>query len=74
MFYTHHHAHTPAQLRAHHANHAIRTHATQAHHAFLYAKVYSCTYCDRKGHLVKFCYDRINTSNDHVWVRKTNTL
>ena len=27
-----------------------------------------------KGHLAKFCYDRINASNDHVWVRKTNTL
>ena len=36
------------------------------HHAFLYGKVCTCTCCGRKGHLAKFCYDRINTSNDHI--------
>ena len=29
----------------------------------LYANVYSCRHCGRMGHLVKFCYDRINISN-----------
>ena len=31
------------------------------------------THCGRKGHLAKFCYDRLNTSNfanKFVWVRK----
>ena len=42
--------------------------------AFINVRVYSCTYCDRKGHLAKFYFDRINASNDHIWVRKTNTL
>ena len=31
------------------------------------------TYCGRKDHLAKYCYDRINASNDHVWVQKINT-
>jgi len=72
--HTHHHAHTPPQPQAHHehsAHHATRTHAThahhaQTHHAFSYANVYSCTNCGRKGHSAKFCYDRINASNDRV--------
>ena len=36
--------------------------------------MYSCTYCGRKDHLVKFYYERINASNDHIWARKTNIL
>ena len=43
----------------------------QHHHAFAYVahhdhtpthkhtKVYTCTHCGRKGHLRKFCYDRL---------------
>ena len=54
--------------------HVSHTHQAHILHAFLYGKVYTCTYCDRKGNLAKFCYDRINASNDPVWVRKTNTL
>ena len=55
--------------------HATRhTHVHHAHtHDTMYAHVYTCTHCERKGHLVKFCYDRINVSNfanKFVWVRK----
>ena len=40
-------------------------------HTFIYARVYTCTYCGCKGHLTKFCYDRLNISNfanKNVWV------
>jgi len=60
-----HHVHTYTQ----HAHHAHNT-----HHSFMYANVYSCTYCDRKGHLAKFCYDRLNIANNHVCVHKTNFI
>ena len=47
---------------------------THAHtHDSMYASVYTCTHCGRKGHLGKFCYDRIhalNFASNHVWVRK----
>jgi len=71
--------HMLTQSNSHHATYTIHAHVSHAHHAythhaFHYGKVYTCTYCGRKGHLVKFCYDRINTSNDHIWVRKTNIL
>jgi len=39
----------------------------------MYAHVYTCTHCGRTGHLVKFCYDRINNlnfTNKFVWIRK----
>ena len=42
-------------------------------HDSIYAHVYTCTHCGRKGHLTKFCYDRISVSNfvnKFVWVRK----
>jgi len=29
----------------------------------MYAHVYTCTHCGRKGHLAKFCYDKINILN-----------
>ena len=52
------------------------------HHAYAYVarhdhtlthkhpKVYKCTHCGRKGHLAKFCYDKINALNfaKNVWV------
>ena len=57
-----------------HAHHTWHTHAHHAHtHDSMYAHVYSCTHCGRKGHLAKFCYDRIhisNFANKFVWVRK----
>ena len=29
------------------------------HHAHMYAKVHKCTICGRKGHVAKFCFDRV---------------
>jgi len=74
-----HASHADTQSHSHHATRTIHAHVSHAHHAlthhaFLYGKVYTCTYYDRKGHLVKFCYDRINASNNHIWVQKTNIL
>ena len=54
------HAHKPRHTHAPHVN-------------TIYAHVYTCTHCGRKGHLVKFCYDRVhdvNLTNKFVWVRK----
>ena len=61
------HAHKPRHTHAHHAH----THDT------MYAHVYTCTHCESKGHLTKFCYDRLNTSNfvnKFVCVRKGANL
>jgi len=73
---------THAQSHAHHAHyapytknvHTTHAHYARSHHIFLYAKVYTCTNWGLKGHLTKFSYDKLNASNSHVWVRKTNTL
>jgi len=47
--------HTPHM----HAHPSWHTHAYHAHtHDSMYANVYTCTHCGRKGHLAKFCYDR----------------
>ena len=57
------HVHPSRHIRAHHAH----THDT------INANVYTCTHCNRKGHLAKFCYDKINDLNftsKNVWVRK----
>ena len=70
VFHTQHHAYTRGQHT--HAHHAHNAH--HAHHAFMYAKLYSCTYYGRKGHLAKFYYDKLNISNSYIWVRKTNIL
>ena len=69
--------HTPKSqyLHTHHARHTTHTkhvHTPYSHHAFKYGRVYLCTYCGRKGHLAKFCFDRINTSNDHIWFLNAN--
>ena len=45
----HMHAHKPGHTHAHHAH----------THDYMYANVYTCIHCGRKGHLAKFCYDRI---------------
>ena len=37
----------------------------------MHPKVYKCTNCGRKGHLAKFCFDKmhhINFANKNVWV------
>ena len=40
------------------------THAHHVHtHATMYAKVYACTHCNRKSHLAKFCFGRLNILN-----------
>ena len=44
-------------------------------HSTIYANVYTCTHCDRKGHLTKFYYYRINALtfvSNNVWARSTN--
>ena len=58
-----------------HAHKPRHTHASHIHtHNTMYAHVYTCTYWGRKGHLAKFCYDRVhNVSfvNRFVRVRKS---
>ena len=49
----HMHAHPPWHTHAHH------THTRDS----MYTSVYTSTHCGRKGHLAKFCYDRLNISN-----------
>jgi len=62
------------QVPSMHAHSPRHTHVTHGHHHHtLYAHVYTCTHCGRKGHLTRFCYDRIhdeNLANKFVWVRK----
>ena len=69
------HTHTPKSqhIHTHHTRHATHTkhaYTPHTHHAFIYGRVYSYTYCGWKGYLAKFCFDRINASNDHICVRK----
>ena len=47
------------------------THAYHAHPTHMYVRVYKYTHCGHKGHLAKFCFDRIdllNFANKNVWV------
>ena len=57
-----------------HAHKPRHTHASHVHtHNTMHAHVYTCTHCGRKGHLAKFCYDRMhdsNFTNRFVWIRK----
>ena len=72
---THTHAHKSQHLHSHHAKHTTQTkhvHTPHTHHAFMYGKIYACTYCGRKGHMAKFYFDRTNASNYHVWVHSAN--
>ena len=62
-----------------HVNHAKTPHVHKshvrkphAHYAFKYRRIYKCTYCDRHGHLAKFCYDKLHSSNNLVWVNGSN--
>ena len=55
------HKHTP-QVHAHTPQH------TQAHCAHTHVNMYTC----RKGHYIKFCYDRLNLASKNVCVRNTN--
>ena len=59
-----HTSHTPHIQNGHHGDHS--------HHAYMYANVYRCSFCGRKGHVSRFCYDRLNVTNNQVWVKRTN--
>ena len=57
--------------------HAYKSWHTHAFHVYthntMFAHVYTYTHCGCKGHLAKFCYDRVynvNLANRFVWVRK----
>ena len=61
---SHVHAHHPQHIYAHFVRHDHT-------HSHVHTKVYKCTDCGHKGHLVKFCYDKINAinfANKNVWV------
>jgi len=50
-------------VHAHH-HHAYAYVAHHDHnHTHKHSKVYTCTHCGRRGHLAKFCYDRIHQLN-----------
>ena len=56
------HAHNPRHAYAHYAH----IHTTHMH-----ARVYKYMHCDRKSHLARFFFDRlncINFANNNVWV------
>ena len=61
-----------------HAHKSRHTHAPHVHtHNTLYAHVYTCTHCGHKGHLAKFCYDRVhdvNLANKFVWAHGPNRV
>jgi len=49
------------QVPSFHAHPPRHTHAPHGHH-HTYAHVYTCTHCGRRGHLAKFCFDRLHTN------------
>ena len=58
-------------MHAHLTRHTSHTHHAHTHHNHMHARVYTCTHCGRKGHLVKFYFDRINFfnfANKNVWI------
>ena len=66
-----HKKHAP-HIHAHYPRHTPHVHHDHTH-SHMYARVYTCTHCGRKGHLARFCYDRLNFVNfasNNVWVRK----
>ena len=66
-----HKKHAP-HVHAHHPRHTRHVHHDHTH-SHMYARVCTCTHCGRKGHLVRFYYDRLNPVNfvnNNVWVRK----
>jgi len=61
------------QVPTMHAHPTRHTHAHHGHNHNMYAHVYTCTHCGRKGHLARFCYDRLHVENlatNLVWVRR----
>ena len=68
------HAHTSnntSHAKSFHAHNA-NAHKSHTHYAFKYGRVYRCTYCGKNGHLAKFCYDKLHSSNNLVWVNGSN--
>ena len=60
-------------VHAHHSHHAYSLFARHDHtHTHMHPKVYKCIHCGRKGHLAKFCFDRLHhnnfAKNKNVWV------
>ena len=72
LYHNHKHNMYIHAMHTHHEHTNAHAHHVHTPHAFLYAKVYTCTYCGCKGHLTKFCYDKLNASYSHVWDQKTN--
>ena len=55
---------------AHPTRHIPHVHHDHTH-SHMYARVYKCTHCGRKGHLAKFYFNKINHlnfTNKEVWV------
>ena len=50
------HAHHPRHIYAHFAHHDHT-------HSHVHTRVYKCTHYGRKGHLEKFCFDKIHHIN-----------
>ena len=51
-------------VHAHHPHHAYAYVARHDHnHTHKHSKVYKCTHCGRKGHLAKFCFDKLHHIN-----------
>ena len=61
--HTHAHAHVHISQPLHHAKPSKHAHTSHTHHAFMYGKVFSFSYCGHKGHLANFCYDRLCISS-----------
>ena len=59
-------------IHAHHSHHAYAHFARHDHtHAHMHPRVYTCTHCGCKGHLAKFCFDKIhhiNFAKKNDWV------
>ena len=69
-YHAHAHVHTTQPL--HRGKPPKHAHPTHTHHAFMYRKVFTCSFCGRKGHIANFYYDRLNASHHNIWVRNTN--
>ena len=62
--------------------HAHLTWHTNAQHAHtrtshMYARVHTYTHCGHKSHLIKFCFDRLNSlnfANKNIWVPNVTNL
>ena len=66
-----------SHIYAQHPHHAYAHFARHDHtHTHMHPRLYKCTHCGRKGHLAKFCFDKIhhiNFANKNIWVPyKTN--